>query len=699
MRIQRAATIWTGVATVTAASFGLVYGCSSAPGSACSDNANCQVGSDATADAVGDGSVSADGVSEGSVYDGGGGDVHPGEAGCPSPTTLDCNGTCVDPTLPAHCGTCSNVCTGPDSGMGAATCTSGTCSFGCSGTTSDNCGGACVDDQTDPLHCGSCTNICSGPEAGLGTPTCAGGGCGVTCAPDGGTPLQCPGSLCVNPSLDPLNCGGCSNACAVPPNGMAACAPGPDGGGSCGVTCSSGYHPSGAGCNATCAANTVDPSVDPCVVANGLGTFVSADGSDAVGCGTMASPCATIANAMSVSLATTKRVYACGSFSTNVVVPAGDDGVTVYGGFTCGTWAYSPSTPTTVAPTTTGYALEVTSADTNGVAFHDFVFTAQGAPQTASATPASSVAIFASGAKLTLTRVAVNAGAGQPGVAGTTTSNYSGTTAQGGDAATILAGGGGGSATCDDHSTSTGGTGGYYNSATVATPGLSNGSSAGTGTGGQTGGTSCSPGGLGSSGAPGSPVGAGVSSSGALGSTGWAPGPSGGDGQNGGPAQGGGGGGANDSGSIGVGGSGGGGGAGGCGGGAGTGGQTGGSSIAILSYQSTVVTSSTSIVTTNGGAGGAGGPGQVGQSGGGPGSGACPGGTGGTGGEGAAGGGGAGGLSAGIVWSGTSAQAPSFNGMTYTTQAAPITGITLGSQGTGGGNGATPPANAIYESN
>jgi hypothetical protein len=51
------------------------------------------------------------------------------------------------------------------------------------------------------------------------------------------------------------------------------------------------------------------------------------------------------------------------------------------------------------------------------------------------------------------------------------------------------------------------------------------------------------------------------------------------------------------------------------------------------------------------------------------------------------------------VWSGTSVQAPSFNGTSYTTQAAPVTGITLGSQGTGGGNGSTPAADAIFKSN
>jgi hypothetical protein len=73
------------------------------------------------------------------------------------------------------------------------------------------------------------------------------------------------------------------------------------------------------------------------------------------------------------------------------------------------------------------------------------------------------------------------------------------------------------------------------------------------------------------------------------------------------------------------------------------------------------------------------------------------GGNGGNGSTGSGGGGGAGGLSSGIVWSGTTG--PSFNGTTYTTQAAPVTGITLGTQGAGGGNGTTPAADAIFQSN
>ncbi len=400
----------------------------------------CRCGSPAYSSSVTDGGGGAtrDSESEVVVIVGGGDstapDGHPGdgpgvEAGCTAPTTQLCNGVCVDPTQPAHCGPSCMACEGPDSGAGQATCTAGKCGLGCTAPTSSNCGGTCVNEQTDPLHCGSC-NACPGPDGGVGSATCTTGACGYECSADGGTPVSC-GSLCVNTTTDPNHCGGCGSQCPAPDGGMAACAAGADGGGSCGVSCSSGLHPSGAGCNSTCTPNTDDPVNDPCVVAPTLGTFVAATGgTDAAGCGTSATnACATVGYAMGVAASATKRVYACGSFTAPVVVTAADDGVTVYGGFTCATWAYSASTQTKVAPPAAAsgapqYALQV-SGLTTGVAFHDFEFDSVSAPTTPSATPASSIAVFVSGSPLTLTRVTVNAGSGQPGAVGGTGTNYS----------------------------------------------------------------------------------------------------------------------------------------------------------------------------------------------------------------------------------------------------------------------------------
>ncbi|HEY5242185.1 MAG TPA: hypothetical protein VIJ22_11990, partial [Polyangiaceae bacterium] len=342
MRTRHLVSLGIGVGSFTA--MAAFWGCGEGTFGTCTDTSTC-------GDASTDGTSQPDSMSGGETgtndsgkKDGGDGGVVP-EGGCTAPTTQLCNGTCVDPTQPSHCGSSCTMCPGPDSGAGQATCTAGTCTLGCSSPTT-NCGGSCVNEQTDPQHCGGC-NACPGPDAGVGSATCSGGNCGYECAADGGTPVSC-GSLCVNTTTDPKNCGGCTTECAAPTNGMASCAPGTDGGGACGVACSSGYHPSGVNCATTCTPNSDDPSTDPCVVATGLGTFVSPAGTDGTTCGTEASPCQTIAYAMSIAVAATKRVYACGTFTRGVVVPAGSDGVTVYGGLNCLTWAYSARTPTVV---------------------------------------------------------------------------------------------------------------------------------------------------------------------------------------------------------------------------------------------------------------------------------------------------------------------------------------------------------------
>jgi hypothetical protein len=391
--------------------------------------------------------------------------------------------------------------------------------------------------------------------------------------------------------------------------------------------------------------------------------------------GTQVSPVKTIGHAMDLAKAANKRVYACGNAGSytaeNLVVGTSRDGVDVFGGLDCTTtptqWAYNAADKATVAPTTAGYALQLTGL-TAGVTFEDFAFTSIAGASTGQ----SSIAVFASGsANVLLERCTVQAGAGQPGqgygaaggwpssapvgssASGVTTANPSCSTSIGGAGAPATAGG------------ANGGSG---------EPGLGNGQTP----------TGCSNGDhtsdLGANGNPGE-EGAGASSLAAFAATGWTP-ASGSPGTAGTVGQGGGGGG-----SLGVTVAGSGGGAGGCGGALGLGGGGGGSSIAVLSYDSTIDLEACTLQSANAGPGGNGGGGQSGQPGGAGGTGVCSGGLGGTGGNGGSGGGGAGGVSAGVMWTGT---APTVNGAS-TPSASTLTGVTVGTAG-GAGTGGSPAA-------
>ncbi len=439
---------------------------------------------------------------------------------------------------------------------------------------------------------------------------------------------------------------------------------------------------------------TKDPSVEACAVDSAYGVFVSGSTGADRGAGTKEAPLKTLAAGIAKAVAGgLKRVYVCaGTYDEHVSVGASADGVAVFGGLDCTAWAYATTNTVKVAPSSAGYALEATGL-TAGATFEDVSFASVDAPVAAPASGpgASSVAVFANSAKLTLVRVAVSAGNGQPGAGGATGSNWTGTAQGGSGPATAFAGGLGGSNTCSDGMTSSsGGTGGALGGAlpqsgsSVPSVGSLNGGASGNGT--------CTPGTAGASGLANAPAaaGKGAMSSGALASAGWAASGPGSDGSNANPGQGAGGGGAN---AIGASpGSGGGGGAGGCGGAKGSGGATGGSSIGIASFQSTLALRTVVVTANNGGGGGSGGPGQPGQPGGGPGAGggaACSGGTGGIGGGGGGGGGGAGGLSAGIVWSGTG---PSIDGTAISTSpVATLAGITPGTAGAKGlhGSGGT----------
>jgi hypothetical protein len=572
------------------------------------------------------------------------------DAGCLAPTTLSCAEGCVDPTQPAHCGSCGNECSGPEAGAGYAVCEpGGLCAVACGndsgaddgGPAEISCNSACVSPD-DVGHCGTCTNVCAPPPSGKGAPTC-------------------PGALCV-------------------------------------MTCVSGYHPGGAGCNADCLANTDDPSADSCVAADGLGVFVSPSGNDTTGDGTKEHPFGSIGHGMDTSA----RVYACGTFTGEQLVVSGTtrDGTSVYGGFDCATWTYTADTKTKLAPTASGFAVQVNGL-MKGVTFEDFEF--DSVPAT-TAGGSSQAALVNGSQDVTFRRCAFVAGsASLTGASGANGANtWAGIATAGNSASTTepLVGG------ATQLNCTCGGSGGYggnagvYNANTlkvIETGGNGGAGTIGTASNGGVGAyqgssasVACTPGTLGNPGTPGI-GGTGGTSPGTVGATGWSnPGGIGALGHAAGAAQGGGGGGGGvydqtltpNGGSAG-------GGCGGCGGaGAASGGSPGGSSIALVVVTSTVTVDTCTLTAAAGGAGGQGGNGLPGQSGGAAGSPAaagCAGGSGGIGGTGGAGGGGAGGHSIGIAYTGT---APTQSGtVNITVATTPSSG---GAPGTGVSSATSP---------
>jgi hypothetical protein len=124
---------------------------------------------------------------------------------------------------------------------------------------------------------------------------------------------------------------------------------------------------------------TKGPHEEPCVVSEAYGVFVSPTGSDGFA-GTRASPFRTIAEGMDSAKSSGKpHVYVCsGSYAEALVVSASRDGLSVFGGLDCTTWAYSASNVVTVAPGQPGVALDVEGLAT-GVTFEDVAIVAENA--------------------------------------------------------------------------------------------------------------------------------------------------------------------------------------------------------------------------------------------------------------------------------------------------------------------------------
>jgi len=175
--------------------------------------------------------------------------------GGPAPTFLGLAGmlgagtsTTTTSTTTASSSTSSSATTstttsgaGGADGMGGSPATAVTC-----GTGVTLCGAVCVNTDADPVNCGGCAEACAaGQECVAGA--CASGStgsggssgdAGVTC----GTGVTLCGAVCVNTDADPANCGACDQACAA----GEACVSG-----ACALSCPPGQVDCGGACTDT----------------------------------------------------------------------------------------------------------------------------------------------------------------------------------------------------------------------------------------------------------------------------------------------------------------------------------------------------------------------------------------------------------------------------------------------------------------
>lgn len=158
---------------------------------------------------------------------------------CCAAGQTSCGSYCADLAFdPDNCGACGNVCADPgpyEKGM----CVYGQCEYACYEGAVD-CDGRCTFVEWDPNNCGACGNVCEGPNSSCYQGTCShctpscpegwcgGDGCGGVCACPSGMyceqngwcyadcvfPFILCGGVCVDPTSDRYNCGGCGVQCA-----------------------------------------------------------------------------------------------------------------------------------------------------------------------------------------------------------------------------------------------------------------------------------------------------------------------------------------------------------------------------------------------------------------------------------------------------------------------------------------------------
>ncbi len=126
---------------------------------------------------------------------------------CVAPTCDDGveNGTEEDVDCGGPCVACVGGCVRNTDCGATGVCIDGQCTTGGCAPPLQVCGALCIDPRVDPQNCGGCNQPCPTAQA------CIGGACRAVC---GGGTREC-GQTCVDVGSDPLNCGACRRACGA----------------------------------------------------------------------------------------------------------------------------------------------------------------------------------------------------------------------------------------------------------------------------------------------------------------------------------------------------------------------------------------------------------------------------------------------------------------------------------------------------